>query len=124
MENLQLQSFIPKTTVLIAWNPYDNSKLNRKIELKVFLWNEEEIKKYDRLSRKMDPYYSFAATDGSCSSHWNQLTVAEVICECWRILLDYPSLPVKPALIEFGKIAELESVRLMTFRTLFRARFN
>ncbi len=115
---------IPKNTVLIAWNPGRGLELNRHIELKVFLWNEEEIKRYDRLGRRNDPYYSYAATNGSCCSGWNELTVDQLTCKCFSILLNCTSLDHKEALMEFSKIEELEALRKMCFQTYFTYEYD
>ena len=115
---------IPMKTLLIAWNPYVAKDLIRGIELKVFLWNEEEIKKYDRRPPSADPYLSYACTDGSCCVGWAELTVDEITCECWRILLGYPSLDPRQALIEFSKIKEFEALRRMCFRTYFSYEYD
>ncbi len=115
---------IPKDTVLIAWNTLRDGKLNRNIELKVFLWNEEEIKKYDRLPRRDDPYYSYAATTGSCCYGWNELTLDKLTCKCWQILLNCPSLDHKQTLMEFSKIEELQALREMCFWAYFAYEYD
>lgn len=117
-------NFYPMHEVLIAWNPYENKEKHRKIELQVFLWNDEAIAYYDTVSRDKDPYYAFAATTGRCCSGWQNYSRDEMICECWRILLGYPTLDIKSSLIEFGKMRELESLRIMTFRCFFISEFN
>lgn len=113
-------SFIPMKEALIGWNPVENKERGRtkergrKIELKVFLWNEEERKKYI-----IHPSDYFFAASGVCSYDWTQFTVPQVICECWRILIDYPMLNQKESLLEFSKIEELEDLRKMTFESFF-----
>ena len=115
---------IPKDTVLIAWNHSRGLNADKVVELKVFLWNEEEIKKYDRLHKRQDPYSAYMCTDGSCCQGWTELTVDELTCICWRILLNAPLLNKKETLMEFSKIEELEALRRMCFRQYFGVEYG
>jgi len=117
-EEMEL-SFIPREEVLIAWNPVEPKESGREIELKVFFWNKEEIEKYDRFPKNNDPFRSFICSTGACCYHWDKLTTPELICECWKILIDYPLLDQKESLLQFSKIKELEALREMTFNIYF-----
>lgn len=103
-ENIRL---IPAKDAMIVWKA---KKHQEDFDLKVY------CRKYDGTVSQYDDSRLWPCSSGCAHIHWKNMTTTQQFAECMKILFSEGvsnKAKLKSAIFEFGKIKELEEMRMM-----------
>ncbi len=104
---------IPAKNAMIVWKP---RKKQEDFDLKVYYKDMTLDHKEFCMIMESDPHWRYPCSGGVALTIWPKLTEVQMFSECMKILLREGvtnKKKIKTAIFEFGKILELQEMRIL-----------